>query len=227
VLRQAGPCTVCIDHHKTNSKFADLNVVDPHASSTGELIHSLANALRVEIRPNVARALFVAIATDTGWFRFSNTTPRVLRIAAELVEDGAKPDALYEAVYETLEWPRMALMKRVLETLQSDCGGRIAHLHMTEQMLREAGADQEDTEGFIDLPRVLRGVQMIFFFREVGNVIKVSIRSKSGPPVDELAAKFGGGGHARAAGIRTTGSLPKVMKDVLGEAHKLFSTRTD
>ncbi len=226
-IRDAGIPSVCIDHHETNSRFAGLNVVGKGVASTGEMICGLARALRVPLTARLARCLFVAVATDTGWFRFSNTNPDVLRIAAELVKAGAKPDALYEAVYETLEWRRMALMERVLGTLRSECGGRIAHMHLTRQMLCETGANQEDTEGFIDLPRVLRGVQMILFFREVGGKVKVSLRSKGGPPVHALAAKYGGGGHARAAGIRTDGPLEKVIRSVLADACRLFATRED
>ncbi len=221
-IRRAGIPTVCIDHHRTNSHFADLNVVDGTSASTGEMVDALAKSLRVPITPRMAACLFVSVATDTGWFRFSNTTAHALRIAADLVEKGAKPEQLREAVHETLEWPRMALMKRMLETLKSECGGRIAYFHLTDKMLQETGASQEDTEGFVDIPRVLRGVKVIIFFREVGKKVKVSIRSKSGPRVDELARKHGGGGHARAAGIVMDQPLAKAMKAVLADARRLF-----
>jgi len=223
VIRKAKMTTVCIDHHRTNARFADVNLLDPACASTGELIYALAKALRTPVTPQTAACLFVALATDTGWFRFTNTKPDTLRTAAELVELGARPAALYSAVHESLGWPRMALMKCVLETLRSQCDGRIAYLYATDQMMRQTGAQHEDTEGFTNIPRVLGGVKLIFFFREADGKIKVSIRSKGGPPVDKLAKKHGGGGHAQAAGITMAGPLRSVMKTVLADARRLIA----
>ncbi len=224
-VERSGMPTVCIDHHKTNDRFATVNVVDTSVASTGELIHNLADALGVSITPTVATCLFAATATDTGWFRFANTTPRALRLAAELVELGARPDRVYEAVHETLRWERMELMKRVLGTLRSECDGRIAHFCATRRMLRAARASEEDTDGLVDLPRVLHGVQLIMFFRESDGKIKVNLRSKRGPPVDQLARKYGGGGHARAAGIVMQGPLAAAMRGILADARQLFERR--
>lgn len=220
-LRSARVPTVCIDHHKTNSRFADFNIVDSSASSTGVLIYDLVKSLRVPITARLATCLFVAVATDTGWFKYPNTTPHTLRVAAELTEAGARTDKIYGAVHETLEWQRMALMKCVLETLRSECNGQIAYFYATEKMLRETGATHEDTEGFTDIPRVLRGVKLIFFFREAEGKIKVSIRSKDGPSVDKLARKHGGGGHARAAGIAMKGPLKRAIRTILADARQL------
>ena len=221
-IDEAGLPTACIDHHKTNAHFADVNVVDPGAASTGEMIYDLATRLRVPITRPIADRLFVAIATDTGWFRFPNTTPGTLRVAAELMEAGARTDRLYGAVHETLRWQRMALMRDVLGTLRSECGGQIAHFYATESMLRRVGATYEDTEGFTDLPRVLHNVKLIFFFRQIGRTVKVSIRSKDGPSVEGLARKHGGGGHAKAAGVVMAGPLRKAMKTLLADARKLL-----
>lgn len=222
VVRCAGMKAVCIDHHKTNSHFADVNVVDKSVAATGELIYGLVKSLRVPITPKVAAALFVAVATDTGWFRFSNTKARTLRVAADLVDKGANPDRLYRAVHETVEWPRMELMRLVLKTLGSEANGRIAHLCITEEMLHETGATHEDAEDFVDIPRALGSVQLIILFREIKGGIKVSLRSKDGPAVDELARKHGGGGHAKAAGIVIKDSLKNAMHTVLTDAKKLI-----
>lgn len=225
-IKRIGMRTVCIDHHKTNDRFAAVNIIDTSAASTGELIHELAKTLGVPLTAAAARCLFVATATDTGWFRFANTTPRALQLAAELVEQGARPDSIYEAVYETLGWQRMALMKRVLGTLRSECDGRIAYFYATRRMLRATGASEEDTDGLVDLPRVLRDVQLTIFFRESDDKIKVNLRSKRGPAVDQLARKYGGGGHARAAGIAMRGRLAAVMQAILADARRLFDCRT-
>ncbi len=225
-INRSGMPTVCIDHHKTNDRFADVNIIDTSVASTGELIHDLAKTLRIPLTPTVATCLFVATATDTGWFRFANTTPRALRLAAELIEQGACPERVYEAIYETLGWQRMALMKRVLGTLRSECDGQIAYFYATKRMLRATRTNEEDTEGLVDLPRVLRGVRLIIFFRESDGKIKVNLRSKRGPAVDQLARKYGGGGHARAAGIAMKGTLAAAMRAILGDARQLFEHRS-
>lgn len=221
-IKRAGMPSVCIDHHKTNDRFATVNIIDTSVASTGELIHDLAKTLGVPLTPAVATCLFAATATDTGWFRFANTTPRALRLVAELVEQGACPERAYEAIYETLGWQRMALMKRVLGTLRSECGGQIAYFYATKRMLRAARASEEDTDGLVDLPRTLRGVRLIIFFRESDGKIKVNLRSKRGPAVDQLARRYGGGGHARAAGIAMKGRLADAMRAILADARRLF-----
>jgi len=221
-IQRAGMKAVCIDHHKTNSHFADVNVVDRHVAATGELVHGLVKSLGVPVTPKVAAALFVAVATDTGWFRFSNTKARTLRVAADLIDRGANPDRLYRAVHETVEWPRMELMRLVLKTLRSEANGRIAHLCITKEMLNETGATHEDAEDFVDIPRVLGSVQLIILFRGIEGGVKVSLRSKDGPAVDELARKHGGGGHAKAAGIVIKDSLKNVMNLVLTDARNLL-----
>jgi len=221
-IRRAGLRSICIDHHKTNSSFADVNIVDTSAASTGELIYSLAKSLRAPVTPHVAKCLFVAAATDTGWFRFPNTTARTLRIAADLIEHGVNPEKMYQVVYERFRWQRMELMRRVLATLRSECGGRLVHFYATEKMFKDAGATEEDAEGFTDIPRVLRGVELILFFRELRGKVKVSLRSRGGPAVDALAGKYGGGGHARAAGITMPGPLRKAIGAVLADARRLL-----
>jgi bifunctional oligoribonuclease and PAP phosphatase NrnA len=224
VIRRSKLTTACIDHHRTNSNFADVNVVDTHAAATGEMIYALAHQLDVSITPALATSLFVALATDTGWFRFPNTTPHTHRVAAELKEAGAKHESIYQQIYETLEWSRLALMKHVLETLRSACDGQIAYFYATEEMMKKAKATHEDTEGFTDIPRALRGVKLIIFFREADGQIKISLRSKDGPSVEKLAKKHGGGGHAKAAGIAMDGPLKSVIRTILADATELLTS---
>lgn len=222
VIERAGLPAACIDHHQTNARFAEVNVVEPDAASTGELIYDLVGRLGVPITRSIATALFTAEATDTGWFRFPNTTPRVLRIAAELIERGVSPERTYAAIHETVRWERMELIKRVLGTLESAADGRIAYFYLTRRMLEETGASEEDAEDLTELPRVLHTVKLILFFRETRGKIKVSLRSKDGPSVDGLARRYGGGGHRRAAGILIDGPLRKVMNTILDEAKALL-----
>jgi len=224
-IREGGLTTVCIDHHKTNSRFADANVVRTSAASTSELVLELANALRVPVTSRMAACLFVGLATDTGWFRFPNTSPACLRHAAELAEKGAVPHRIYEAVYESFDWGRMALMRSALRTLRLDCDGRLASLCITRRMLEEAGAAHEDAEDFVDLPRELASVELIVLFRETDDGIKVSLRSKRGPAVDGLAKRHGGGGHARAAGLVLRETLRAAQEIILSEVAELLAAR--
>ena len=222
VIAETGMRAVCIDHHKTNSGFANVNVVERSAAATGELVYSLARSMKTPITPKLAAILFTAVSTDTGWFRFPNTSAHTLRVAAGLVDKGANPDKLYQAIHETMEWRRLELMKLVLDTLDRECDGRIATLCITEAMLRAAGAKHEDAEDFVDIPRSLRGVQLIILFREIDKGIKVSLRSKDGPPVEQIAKKHGGGGHAKAAGTIIKASMSQAKKLILADAKRLI-----
>ena len=222
-VKESRAKTICIDHHKTNDRFAEINIIEDRSASTGELIYSLGKSLQVTISRRIANALFTAIATDTGWFRFSNTSALVLERASELAAMGAKADRLYESIYENMAWPRMALLERILSTLHAECDGKIACMHATKQMFAETGASSEDTEGFIDFPRSLRDVQIIIFLREIDGKVKVSMRSKSGgPAVDKIAKALGGGGHRRAAGILLRCPLDEAEKAVVKAASSLF-----
>jgi len=226
-IKAAGLKIACIDHHVTHAQFADVSVVGSRFAATGEMVYDLIQALGVPVTPRLATCLFVAVATDTGWFRYPNTRPHTLRVAAELMDRGAKTDKIYAAVHERVRWQRMALMKCALETLRSECDGRLAHFCVTQQMMRETGATDEDTDNFSNIPRALGDVQLILFFRELEDgQVKVSLRSKAGPPVTPLAAKHGGGGHARAAGATVPGPLKRAMRAILADARRLVRRNT-
>jgi len=215
---------ICIDHHATSDGIAEIEFADSAASATGELIYDMILALGGEITPAMARALFVAIATDTGWFRFSNTSPRVFEITADLTARGAAPDELHNLVYEQLRWERMALLARGLADLQSAAGGRIAWMAFTRQMFQETGADDEDVEGIVDLLRTIGGVEIVILFREAEDgTIHVSLRSKDGSDVSRLAELFGGGGHVRAAGIRMAATLSEATEKIVAAAERLLA----
>jgi nanoRNase/pAp phosphatase (c-di-AMP/oligoRNAs hydrolase) len=224
-LRASSAGRICIDHHATNDGIADIDIADATVSATGELIYDMLCALGGEITPDVARALFVAIATDTGWFRFSNTSPHVFQIIACLTARGAAPEELYNLVYEQLRRERMSLLGRGLAKLQSTADGRIAWMAFTRQMFDETGADGEDVEGIIDLLRTIGGVEIVMLFREAADgMIRVSLRSKNDADVSRLAERFGGGGHIRAAGIRMSGDLDEAIRRVVEAARELIES---
>jgi phosphoesterase RecJ-like protein len=207
--------SLCIDHHLTAEAEADLNLVRPTASATGELVFELARYLRPEFGCETAVALYTAILTDTGSFRYSNATPAAFAAAGELVARGVNPWDVTQEVYESHPAARFKLLARVLETLAVSPSGLVAGVCVSRGMFAETGADSSFTDGMINYPRAIAGVEVAFMVRETGaREGKVSFRSRGRVNVAELAAEFGGGGHHNAAGCRMTGSLAEIVERV-------------
>ena len=215
----------CIDHHVTNDGFANINVVAPKEPSSSSLVLDLIRTMGRKPSERIAEALFVGLSTDTGWFRFSNSRPPAFRDAAELVECGADPARIYERDYENLSWPRTRLLARALATLQSDADGRIAYFTITRQMFAETGATEDEVEGYVDTLRTIEGVEVIILFRErPEGGTRVSLRAKHDADVGALAARFGGGGHRRAAGFVLDEPMEAVLPKILAVARELVKT---
>jgi len=200
-----------IDHHATSSGFADVTWRDEGASSVGEMIHDLAGRLGVELTADAAAALFCAVLTDTGSFRFSNTTPAALRAAADLVAAGARPEAASSEIFFAHPAGRLFLLGRALATLEVVASGRIASICVTREMLDAVGGDATWVDEFVDFPRSIAGVQVAILLRdyEPGQV-KVSLRSRGRVDVARIAEGFGGGGHRPAAGATLDGTIDEV-----------------
>lgn len=220
-LHRLGLPTLCVDHHWTNGGFASLNVVVPTAPSSASLVMDLMAAMGERPTPREAQALYVGLATDTGWFRFPNATAEAFRQAAALVDWGADAGRIYELIYEDLSWPRTRLLAKAMATLESDADGRIAYFKVTREMLRQTGAAAEEVEGFVDKMRELAGVEIIMMFREQDDgTTRVSLRAKHDADVGSLAARFGGGGHRRAAGITLGQTLEAAVPKLLAAARR-------
>ncbi|HHD63487.1 MAG TPA: bifunctional oligoribonuclease/PAP phosphatase NrnA [Desulfobulbaceae bacterium] len=205
-----------IDHHRGNNGFGDVNWIEPHRSSTGEMIFDLAETLDVKLSEAAATCLYTAIVTDTGSFRYASTSSHTYRIAARLVECGAQPGQINEKLYDSYPLKRLRLMQQVLTTLQMFAEDRIGVIYVSREMLEQTGASLEDTENFINLPRAVETVQVAVFLKEGKNMISVSLRSRGGCDVSLVAARFGGGGHALASGFRRDGvTLAQVRSQVL------------
>lgn len=206
-----------IDHHVSNLKFADYWYIDSQAAATGELLFRLFKEANADITPDMATALFTAIATDCGFFRFANTSADTLLYASELVALGAKPHLISEQL-ETKPRAVIEVLPKVLETLEViDCKehGQIATLTLSQKILADF---KDDTEGFINYPRNVEGVEIAIMFKETdNNSVRVSLRSKQ-VDVSQLALAFGGGGHARAAGCTVFEPLEKAKVLVLDAA---------
>lgn len=192
-----------IDHHHGHREFGDCRWLDSHRSSTGEMVYELAMELNAKLSYTAAFNIYVAISTDTGSFRYENTSPRTLLIAAELVKCGVRPEEVAGYVYDNFTLQRLRLMEQVLATLELFASDQLAFIMVTNKMLADCGAMREDAEGFINYPRALRTVKVAAFLKEMQEGgVSVSLRAKGGCDVAEVAAGFGGGGHRNAAGFR-------------------------
>ena len=222
-LLEQAPLTVNIDHHHDNTRFGDVNLVVPEASSTGELLADIFETLGVELTTDVAEALYVALVTDTGRFQYTNTTPKALRLAADLVEAGANVHKVFQGVYETVQFAKLKLLARALDRAQVFDGGRIVVSYLLRTDFGEVGAAEPYSEGIIDYLRAVEGAQLAALIREPPRegspARKVSLRAS----VDELdvsaiAREFGGGGHRQAAGFGTDLSIDEVTERIVASA---------
>lgn len=220
--RPPGALVVNVDHHEGNTRFGDLNWVEPEASSAGEMVLRLIRTMGLSISPDVAANLYAAILTDTGGFRYGNTTAASLRAAAELVDAGAVPDAIargFSAHRVVGEW---RLLGDVLAGMEVSRDGRVAWIEVTSAACRKAGVAMDVAEDFIQYPRDLAGVRIAVAFKELsGDEIRVSLRSSGPLDVAGLAAAFGGGGHRNAAGCTLRGGLAAAKAAVLPAAEAL------
>ncbi len=229
-VRERGVAVACVDHHVSEGTLpAGPRYVDPTASATGELVAELAAANNWPIDTRIARALYVAILTDTGGFRFSNTTPRVLRVAAELLERGVDPEDIYLEVYANAPEGRHRLLGEALQTLVVEPENGLAWITVPPGAIQRWQVTADDLDGVVEYPRSIEGVRLALLFREIAQGrIKVSCRSVGDVDVSEFARQFGGGGHRKAAGLSVEGSLGEVQEKVLAAARKwLVNGRSD
>lgn len=204
-----------IDHHRSNRCYGDLNLIDPAAASAGEVVYRVIQELGVELDLPMAMAIYVSILTDTGSFAYESTSPGTHIIAAELIRKGVRPAEVSRAVWENRPLSAIKLLARALDSLTLDEGG-LAWLEVTQKDFQEAGARPAETEGIVNYPRTIAGVELAALFIEEGNgEVKVSLRSNSRVDVSRIAQLFGGGGHARAAGFTIQGALAEVKEWVL------------
>jgi bifunctional oligoribonuclease and PAP phosphatase NrnA len=208
---------VDIDHHHDNTRFGSVNLIVADASSTGEVLRDVFAELGVELTPGIAEPLYIALVTDTGRFQYSNTTAKSLRLAAELVEAGADVHAVFQQVYESVEFAKLKLLARALDRARVLEGGRIVVSHLLRTDFGEVGAVEPYSEGIIDYLRAVEGSELAVLIREPprddGPVRRISLRAS----VDELdvsaiARTFGGGGHRQAAGFSSEKSIDEITE---------------
>jgi len=214
-----------VDHHRTQDDLGGLQLVDITAEATGRLVYEITRALGQTPGPAAANHLFMALATDTGWFRHPNTTPATFALAAELTAAGATPTDLYERLYEAAPLARLKLTGVAIERLQVRAGGKIAYTEIRLADYAATGAAPGDTEDLINYPRSVDGVEVaLVFIEQPGGGTKISFRSKA-LDVSKLAEAFGGGGHKLASGARDDRPLAEARDAVLAAAEAALFAR--
>jgi len=222
VAEQKGKVPVInIDHHKSNTSFGDLNWIDETASSVGEMLCMLAATMDLTITADAAEALWVAIATDTGRFSYSNTSPRTMQAASGLLQTDIDIAAINHAIYNAMPLRQLQLQGRALQRLTTHEGGRVAMVTLSRDDYVELGCTSADAEDIVNLPRSLEGVNVAIFLYELLDEpgTKVSLRTSEPYDAAEFCRLFDGGGHARAAGCSLPGTLDSTISQVLERVH--------
>jgi len=215
-----------IDHHlPSDEPPSTMMVTDTTACATGELIFDFATVMGLKITPDIARALYIALLTDTGGFRFSNTTARCLSIAGQLIASGVEPEEMYGRLYASMPVGRLHLLRDALATLEVDPEYGISWISVAAGAAEQYGLRSEDLEGIAEHPRSIGGTRLAVFFRDLGHdKVKVSFRSTGDVDVNKFAKQFAGGGHARAAGALIEGDLEVVRRKVIAAAREFLRT---
>jgi phosphoesterase RecJ-like protein len=216
-ILQITPYTVDIDHHHDNTRFGDANLIVADASSTAEVLRDVFRELDVTLTPDIAEALYIALVTDTGRFQYTNTTPKALRLAAELVEAGANIHRVFQGVYETVQFAKLKLLARALERAQVYEGGAVVVSYLLRGDFADVGAAEPYSEGIIDYLRAVEGAILSVLIREPpradGPTRRISLRSSSDEiDVSAIARLLGGGGHRQAAGFSSEQSVDEITE---------------
>ncbi|WP_028550469.1 DHH family phosphoesterase [Paenibacillus sp. UNC451MF] len=206
-----------IDHHATNDRFGSCNLVVNDAAATVEVLYDLCETMNIPFSHELNVCIYSGLLTDTGGFRYANTTPKVMRIAADMLQRGVKGHELAEHLLEKLSYPQISLIKSSLSTLSFAHHNQVAWLSVTLSELELSGASNEDLDGLVNYPRNVEGVEVGILFKEREDIVKVSLRSNGKVDVAQVAKLFGGGGHVRAAGCAVKGTLNEAIERVVRE----------
>ena len=224
----AGLPLLNIDPHLGNAGYGVANWVDTSAPAVGVMVAALARDLGLAVDPATADCLLLALVSDTGGFRFSNATPDAFEAAAVLVREGAQPERVSQWLNESQPEGAVRLLGEMLATLELHAGGRVATVHLTQAMFARAGAVPGDSEGLVDTPRTIAGVEAVALLRETGpGQWKVSLRSRGPVDVQAVAQRRAGGGHKNAAGCKVTGELGVLKRELVADLAAALEIRHD
>ena len=216
VLDSLSAPIVVFDHHKTRDIEAAVGLFDESAAATSLMIAEWAEANEIALDDATNLALFVGLSSDTGWFRYENADRRAFEAAGRLIERGVRPDELYRRLYCTDRPQRFALLARIFDTLELHADGRIATAHYTQEMIKRSGAESGDLEELVsEIGQIGSVVTWALLSEQEDGRVRVNLRSKGTVDVAAIAATFGGGGHARAAGARMSGSMEDAKVQIV------------
>ncbi len=215
-----GKIDLCIDHHKSNVINAPYKYVDADSAAAGEIIYELIPLLGAEYTKEIADCLYTAISTDTGCFRYTNTTSRTMRIAAELIDLNCDSGYINKEMFETKSKARVELEREILESMIFCADDKCAIIYTTREMTEGLGDDE--TEGIASIPRQIEGVKMGITVREKEKDYKVSVRTNDGVDACAFCKQFGGGGHVAASGCTLKGDLQSVLDTLIEAAEKIL-----
>ena len=223
-IRASRAVTVCIDHHNVVEPFWKVNIIDPEACATGELVFQIVKAMGGQVDRNAAQAAYVSLVTDTGYFRFSKTSPRCHEAAAEMLAAGVSPPLVYEEVFERNSAALLRLGGVAMADLHQEEEGRLAWVSLTREQVLRCQAELEDTSDIVNELLSIDGVRVAALFKEMdGGRTKISLRSKGDLDVNRLASRFGGGGHTNAAGAVVECGLKDTIGRVLPSCRELLT----
>ena len=207
---------LCIDHHGSNINYAKVNFVNPDAAATAEIVADIIREMDVNIDSKIADCIYTGLSTDTGCFKYSNAKPKTYRVAADMIELGARSSIINKLMFDTITKQRLELEKLVLETLEFFCDDKCAVVYVTNDMRIKSGTADEDIDGISSIPRRIEGVHIGVTLREKENgIFKISLRTNGILNASEICKKFGGGGHPTAAGCTIYGGLENAKRSIV------------
>ncbi len=210
--------SINIDHHYSNTKYADVNYVEGDASSTGEVLYKLFSEMNIELDDICAKYLYAAICSDTGSFKFSSVSPKTMHIAAKLLEYNIEHHKIARALFDTYTTQEIKLRAEIMSTIESYGDGKINVVCMSDEMLKKYGISKKNTPSVVDIARSVEGGEIAIALIQNKDEIRVNLRANEYANVSEIAAKFGGGGHIRAAGCRVKNTDVEELKKQLIQA---------
>ncbi len=223
-IEEKPPFLINIDHHISNTKYGDINIIDSKAASSSQVVYNMLKANNIEIPSESAVCIYTALVTDTGSFQYESVNEKVFEMAAELVKCGVKPDFVAKMLFQRDRLSRLRLLAKAYDTIELCCEGKVAFVEVTKEMMEITGAIKDDTDTIVNSVRAIASVEVACMLREDDDGIKISLRSKNYADVSKVAVKYGGGGHIRAAGATINNEfdfekvkemLKKDLKEIL------------
>ena len=224
-IEEKPPFLINIDHHISNTKYGDINIIDPKAASSSQVVYNLLKKNDIKIEKDSAICLYTALVTDTGSFQYESVNEKVFEFAADMVRCGVKPDFVAKMLFQRDRLSRLRLLAKAYDTIELCCEGKVAFVEVTKEMMEITGAIKEDTDTIVNSIRAIASVEVACLLREEDEGIKISLRSKNYADVSKIAVKYGGGGHIKAAGATINEfdfeKVKKMLKEDLKEIVKV------